>query len=329
MSRLRLQKAKLTRTPASFEVVTASGAIITASPSTHVSLYWALRGGGSNFAIVTKFNFETISQGLMWGGTRLHLEASFPSVISAFYNLGVNAEKDVSAAQILSFAYAQGTRIAASELEYAKPVANASIFAEYLAIPAMQDSTAVRSLANLTLALNAVNPNGLRETYWAVTSKLDEDFTAWTVDVFYQELLGIADAAGLVPALTLQVITVPMLRGFAKKGGNALGLREEDGPLLLLQTNMMWQDVQDDGRILATNKRVMDRAVKEGKKRKVDMEYIYMNYASQFQAVVPSYGKKSHAKLKAVARRYDPKGVFQRLQPGYFKLDGAPATWEG
>lgn len=265
----------------------------------------------------------------MWGGTRLHLEASFPSVISAFYNLGVNAEKDVSAAQILSFAYAQGTRVAASELEYAKPVANASIFAEYLAIPAIQDSTAVRSLANLTLALNAVNPNGLRETYWAVTFKLDEDFTAWAVDGFYEELLGIADAAGLVPALTLQIITVPMLRGFAKKGGNALGLREDDGPLLLLQTSMMWQDVQDDGRILATNKRVIDRAVEEGKKRKLGVEYIYMNYASQFQAVVSSYGMASHAKLKAVARRYDPKGVFQRLQPGYFKLDGAPATWDG
>ena len=39
--------------------------------------------------------------------------------------------------------------------------------------------------------------------------------------------------------------------------------------------------------------------------------------------------KENQAKLKAVALRYDPNGVFQRLQPGYFKLDGAPATWDG
>ena len=265
----------------------------------------------------------------MWGGSRLHLEPSFPPLLSAFHNLGVNAEKDVSAAQILSFAYAQGTRIASSELEYAKPIANASIFAEYLAIPAIQDNTAVRSLANLTLTLNAVNPNGLRETYWVATFKLNEDFTAWAVDMYYEELLGVANVAGLTPALTLQVITVPMLREFAKKGGNALGLREEDGPLLLLQSNMMWQDAQDDERILATNKRVIDRAVAEGTTRKLGMEYIYMNYASQFQAVMRSYGEESLAKLKRVARMYDPNGVFQRLQPGYFKLDGAPATWEG
>jgi hypothetical protein len=28
------------------------------------------------------------------------------------------------------------------------------------------------------------------------------------------------------------------------------------------------------------------------------------------------------AKLNKVSRKYDPAGIFQKLQPGYFKLDG-------
>ncbi|KAJ4293485.1 hypothetical protein N0V90_008768 [Kalmusia sp. IMI 367209] len=311
---------------ASFEVVTASGRIVTASPTRHADLFWALRGGGNNFGIVTRFNFETISQGAMWGGPRAYAEEQFPAVIEAFYNLGVNSPQDTAAAQILSFAYVQGTRIASAELEYAKPIANASIFSEYLAIPAIQDGTMITTLADLTLQLNNSNPSGLREMYWTVTFRLERDLTSFVADVFFEEIASIKDAAKLLPAASLQVITVPMLRNFARKGGNALGLSDHDGPLLLLLSNMMWADGADDGRIIAANKRIIDRTTLEAKKRGLFVEYVYMNYASQFQDVISSYGSENQAALKAVARKYDPQGVFQVLQPGYFKLDGAPSA---
>lgn len=309
---------------ASFEVVSASGLVITASPTSFSDLYWALRGGGNNFGIVTKFNLQTISQGQMWGGGRLHLETEFPAVIDAFHNLGINAAQDPNAAQILSFAYAQGTKFASADLQYAKPVADAPILAEYMAIPAIQDTTKVRSLADLTVQFNASNPNGLRETYWAVTYKLDKDFTTFVKDVFFEEIAAIADAASLIPAATLQVITSPMLENMAKKGGNPLGITTADGPLLILNLNMMWANAADDTRILKANSNIVKRTVAEAESRGLAVDYIYMNYASQFQAVVPSYGATNQAKLKSIAKKYDPTGVFQELQPGYFKLDGAP-----
>ena len=42
----------------SAEVVTAGGEIVRASAETHADLFWALRGGGGNFGVVTEFEFE-------------------------------------------------------------------------------------------------------------------------------------------------------------------------------------------------------------------------------------------------------------------------------
>jgi FAD/FMN-containing dehydrogenase len=58
----------------SFEVVTATGEVLRANEDHHPDLYWALRGGGGNFGVVTEFEFRLHEIGT----ESLSVEVDFP-----------------------------------------------------------------------------------------------------------------------------------------------------------------------------------------------------------------------------------------------------------
>jgi len=71
-----------------------------------------------------------------------------------------------------------------------------------------------------------------------------------------------------------------------------------------------WSNAADDARILAAGQNMVD----------LDHPFLYQNYASQQQNVFPSYGSDNLARLRSISAKYDPTKVWQKLQPGYFKL---------
>jgi hypothetical protein len=50
------------------QLIMANGSIANINYVSHPDLFWALRGGGPSFGIVTRFDLETYRQGPVWGG---------------------------------------------------------------------------------------------------------------------------------------------------------------------------------------------------------------------------------------------------------------------
>ncbi|KAK7979667.1 hypothetical protein PG989_012124 [Apiospora arundinis] len=294
-------------------VVTASGRIINASPTQYPDLYWSLRGGGNNFGIVTTFHLQTkpLPGDLMFGGTRTFPEASFPQVIKAYVDLTLHSAQDPKAGSWIAWVEKDGAKLASTELWYGAPLAKgaeAPILSNFYQVDAVSDTTITRGHANYVLdhGTGAFETYGRREVFYVATVKASHEIAARAVDIFYDAIgdgTEIAGVEGIFPVLVWQHITDGALKGSARNGGEPNG---------------------DDEVVYKTMSGIMKQIKQESRDLGVANDWVYMNYASQYQDVIASYGAENKAKLKRVAEEYDPRGVFQKLQPGYFKLDRAP-----
>jgi hypothetical protein len=118
-------------------------------------LYWALRGGGNNFGIVTRFDVFTFPQGNLWGGANYYTIDKAPTLIDAFSELNINSASDPYATVILAFGYVAylGGWVALTDLEYGKPIPSPPIFEDFASIPPFESTMAINSLSNLTLEI--------------------------------------------------------------------------------------------------------------------------------------------------------------------------------
>jgi FAD/FMN-containing dehydrogenase len=81
----------------SCQMVTADGKVLTASASENADLFWALRGGGGNFGVVTSFEFQAHPVSTVLGGFLLYPRAVAVDVIRHFRDYIASAPDEVTA----------------------------------------------------------------------------------------------------------------------------------------------------------------------------------------------------------------------------------------
>ncbi|KAL3485443.1 hypothetical protein BJX62DRAFT_247506 [Aspergillus germanicus] len=84
---------------ANYELVLANGTITNVNHSSHPDLFFALRGGGNNFGIVTRFDFETRRHAQVSGGTTVFLMQDLEERRAA---LGLKDQWEFSATSIIT-----------------------------------------------------------------------------------------------------------------------------------------------------------------------------------------------------------------------------------
>ena len=78
------------------DVVLASGEVVTASAEQNPDLFWAIRGGGGNFGVVTSFLFRGQPVSTIVGGPTLWTLEQAPEVMRWYREFIVNAPEDLN-----------------------------------------------------------------------------------------------------------------------------------------------------------------------------------------------------------------------------------------
>jgi len=156
------------------------------------------------------------------------------------------------------------------------------------------------------------------------TFKTSAETISHLIDIWYSELDPIfPTTTNFTAMLNLQPLSVKMLQHSKESGGNPFPFTSsstDNGPLTLMNIIMSWSDPKDDHNITTIVDRVLERQMEYAKSVDMYHPWLYQNYASEKQDVFGSYGEENVERLRMVARQVDPDGLFQRLQPGYFKL---------
>lgn len=140
-----------------YEVVLASGEIVNANAHENADLWTALRGGGNNLGIVTRFDLKTFKQGQMWGGTVFYFAPSFPSQIEALVNElhNPNASKETHLMISIGFSAMLGTEpMCLNQLYYLQAVENPPVLDPFTKIQPQIDALNTMRLQTLSEAAN-------------------------------------------------------------------------------------------------------------------------------------------------------------------------------
>jgi len=295
----------------SAEVVTAGAEIVTASEDSHPDLFWALRGGGGNFGVVTEFTFRLHQVGpIVYGGMLLYPGFMARDVLRHWRDFMVDAPREVGSGVAL---------ITAPPEEFVPEEARGMPAVGVILLYAGDPEEGARVLEPLTgfgpPAVNLVQPM----PYVAVQQLLDPPnqkgmHNYWSGDFlteFPDEAIDTYLAYAQPPVSPLsQVIILAGGGAIADLPDEAMAFGNRVAPWNVHYLSMWPPDPgQDQSNIDYT--RALATAMKPWTTGQV-----YLNFIGDegMTRVETAYGPEKYARLREIKKAWDPDNVFRHNQ---------------
>ncbi|KAL8946771.1 MAG: hypothetical protein Q9222_006883 [Ikaeria aurantiellina] len=297
-----------------YEVVLSNSSIVKANAQQNTDLFKALKGGGPNFGIVTKFSTDAISSTNLWFEARSYNPDQTSALFKALVKYQAASENDINANLVFSI----GNAATLVGFVYAKPVVRPAVYKAFYNIP-FNTSFINSTIGSNQALVKAFSSVGGTETARYNTCSATFKPDVKTYEQSYAKWLAISTKAatdfGAMMTYGIQPFTSTAAKHGDTRGGNALGL-EKVG----FAGTVIWKSAGDDAAaqkaLLSLCSAVHDSATANS----VSLPFLFMNDANYAQDVLSSYGAASKAQMKAVAKKYDPQGLFQTQQNDGFLL---------
>ncbi|KAF2803576.1 FAD-binding domain-containing protein [Mytilinidion resinicola] len=300
-----------------FEVVLADSTIVNANATENIDLFRALKGGGSNFGIVTQFDLHTYPDYRVWYTFRVYSAEHTDRVMEAYVKVQEAMEIDDRIGFFLSI----NAGFLVAGMLYRGSTRPGSAFRAFDGISIMSTPVPERYGTQLSVARAAAMEREAKSVRETATSNVKADTK------LYADLHRILreTANTIPPSISLSFTFQPVGLSTAKKGqehgGNCMNIPPESQSWLAILCQ--WTDDVDDGLARKKLRELVGGIESLAKVRGKLLDFQFMNDASYTQSPLQSYGVESLESLRAVSRKWDPEGVFQKLQSSGFLLSRA------
>ena len=274
-------------------VVTADGRTVRASETEHADLFWALRGGGGNFGVVTEFTFRLYPVGLLLGGLLVYDLDDAQVVLEAFRTLRENAS---DALTVLAIAFRS------AEVDFSGISVSAAFFGGEA-----EGRAALEPLREAEPVHGEIRPMyypEIQEIFGRGTPGLRHYWSGRFLREFPDEVIGLTIDALEDRAMDGAVLLEP-LHGAASRvppEETAFAGREARYNATYLGS---WRKAEDDAgnieRARAYSTALAPWALAAG----------YANYNVDQPAGELAFGERRYERLRAVKREYDPDNVLR------------------
>jgi len=322
-----------------YEVVLANGVIANANSTSNTDLFWALKGGGNQFAIVTRFTLRTFPVGTIWGGIRNYDATKGSAILNATQHF-IEKNEDRKAAVIVTGELAVESLVQVWTIFffYNGTAPAPGVFDEFNAIIPLLDQVKPQRYAAFLLSNNQINVNSLRYEYRAATvpNLPGTNGTDLYNAIHKNWVATITTFNTLLPGFIFSIAYQPMPALIASSsnaaGSNALSLNPRDGDRLWFDLGVSWLTVAGDkiadvaiatltSEIPAYSKRrypgVKNTRFAGGNLAYAEYNPLYSNDAQFDQRPYQTYGAASYARLKAIQKNVDPLGFFPKRTGGF------------
>ena len=278
----------------SAEVVTVDGRQVEASPESNPDLFWAIRGGGGNFGVVTVLEYQLHPVDRVLSGTLTYQPGRIPDLLQAFVKFLAGAPDEMDAfAQLLPSA--QGRRLKVDVCYCGDPQMGNDLLRPLRAFKPQDDSVHIMSY------MEAQAAGGF----------LAAPVAHFQTNLFLRELNGatiaaITTAVKEAPA-TCKVIIVP-LRGAVSRVSvtdTAFALRE---PGYEIDIAGVWNSSAVKAEVVR-----WVQATRDGLQPFAHGVYVNQLGDTSDQLVRSGYGP-NYARLVEVKKKYDPNNVLRLNQ---------------
>lgn len=310
-----------------YEVVLGNGTTVTATSTLNPRLFRALKGGSNNFGIVTRFDAALFQQDAFLGGQIDQPITNKEAYFDFMAGFTQSASYDPFSALITVFAWLQGIPVS---IMHTATYTNGSaswpppVFAPLDAMPKF--STSIRK-AKLSSFANEIGGDAAisqgSNNFFVTLSFVNDPAVA---PGYMAEVYDLVDKAAqelfLALGLALTMAFQPMPHVLYSKGEdqNVLGLGRFEDDLINLLFTVIWPNPLNSQMVYDRMRTLENDLIALAKEKGIYNEWVYLNYASQWQDPITAYGASEVAFLKSVSKQYDPQGIFQKAVPGGFKL---------